>query len=209
MKKKWLIILFISGLFLLIGCGITEELDRSKETVDSLKTALTEQKESFQTVESLLQKTNQLLDKKINTSKTADLFEEQEGNLYQNYSQRQLLLKKMEKAQKTITQAKKDLDKIISKNGVDVPNDQLSLISQSIEIINSNFESYQVYLNTSFDQEKRLYSSLPITNFEEQASIVGRTFGSISLSTEEATANINYSLGLIRSFNKTIQSEKK
>lgn len=205
-------ILLAICVFIFSGCGITEELDQSKETVAHLKQNLEKQEKNYRnyqvfvdTIDTVFKDDQEAADGKLP-------FTEQKGSLYKNYKKRELLLQSMEKINTAIQNSRKQLEKIVQQKSVDVPNNDLKHIAESLEIMESNFSAYEAFIKTANEQETRLYDNYPVDDLEVQRSIIKRTYGSVSLVTEESEANISYTLNLIDSFQKstaTTTSQKK
>lgn len=211
MSKKWLFSFLILPLLFLTACGITEELEQAKNSVADLKTALTEQNDHYQQLSGYLEEIPEAFQADHDNDPDMTLFTNDDGEVFANLETRQTLHQTMRKTQKSIKNIQKDLERIVKKNGVDVNNSQLSLISRSLEIVTSNFDSLNVYFNTSVAQEKQFYDDLPMEedNLTEELSIIQRTYGAMDIVSEEAQANIDYTISLIKTFEKTAAQSKE
>lgn len=206
-------ILLATCVLIFAACGITEELDQSKETVAHLKQNLEKQEKNYRNYQVLVDTIDTVFkdDQEAVTDEKLP-FTEQEGSLYKNYKKREKLLQSMEKVNTDIQNTRKQLEKIVQQKSVDVPNNDLKHIAESLEIMESNFSAYEAFIKTANEQETRLYDNYPVDDLEVQRSIIKRTYGSVSLVTEESEANISYTLNLIDSFQKstaTTSSQKK
>ncbi|MGX7058607.1 hypothetical protein [Vagococcus humatus] len=206
-KTPYLVLFFIPLLFLLISCGITEELEMAKLTNTELTEQLTAQKKHYQTLEKLLQDLPEAIQQdqltlKEEKDETDSLYDNKEGEVYANYEKRQALLADMAQIQKEMSKQQKQLQKLVKKQGVDVDNKQLALIAQSLDIIFSDLNSINTYAESSFKQEADYFSQPLSEQTEEEATLIQRTYGSIHLLNEEAQPNIDYTLSLIKHFEK-------
>lgn len=205
-KTPYLVLFFIPLLFLLISCGITEELEMAKLTNTELIEQLTDQKKHYQTLEKLLQDLPEAIQQDQLTLKeeeeTDSHYDNKDGEVYANYEKRQALLTEMAQVQKDLSKQQKQLQKLVKKQGVDVDNKQLALIAQSLDIISSDFNSINTYAESSFKQEADYFSQPLSEQTEEEATLIQRTYGSIHLLNEEAQPNIDYTLSLIKHFEK-------
>lgn len=212
MRKKQIFVLLLLPLLFIAACGITEELEQAKTNVANLKTAVMEQSDHYQQLSAYIEE----IPEAFQTDRTEDpemgLFADETGEVFDNFQLRQELHTSMTETQQKIKKIKKELERIVKKNGADVNNSQLTLISRSLEIVTSNFDSLSVYVETSVTQEKQFYDDLPMDddNMEEELSIIQRTYGAMDIISEEAQANIDYTLSLINTFQKdTAKSKEK
>ncbi len=211
MRKKPLFGFLLLLLLFMTACGITEELEQAKTNVADLKSALTEQSDNYQQLSAYIEEIPEAFQTDRETAPAMELFIDETGEVFDNLQLRQELHSVMTKNQKNIKTIKKELDRIVKKNGADVNNGQLTLISRSLEIVTSNFDSLNVYVETSIAQEKQFYDDLPIEedNLDEELSIIQRTYGAMDIVSEEAQANIDYSLSLIKTFEKEAAQSKE
>lgn len=208
MKKITLFIGLILGCVILVSCGITEELEQSKKAVTELKTVLKEQEKDLDSFDLLVGNIIPTFKEDLETKAETGLFQTESGLLYENFTARQDLATEIAKRQKKIKSIKKELTRIIDKKAVDVDHQQLKLIVQSLTIILNNSDSFDLYATTGFEQEKELYDTLPVPNLEKQYNLIQRTYGSISLVTEETFGNIEYSISLIEQYLENTQQPK-
>ncbi|MBP1041566.1 hypothetical protein I6N95_11165 [Vagococcus sp. BWB3-3] len=211
MRKKPLFGFLLLLLLFMTACGITEELEQAKTNVADLKSALTEQSDNYQQLSAYIEEIPEAFQTDRETDPAMELFIDETGEVFDNLQLRQELHSVMTKNQKNIKTIKKELDRIVKKNGADVNNGQLTLISRSLEIVTSNFDSLNVYVETSIAQEKQFYDDLPMEddNLDEELSIIQRTYGAMDIVSEEAQANIDYSLSLIKTFEKEAAQSKE
>lgn len=211
MSKKRLFSLLLLPLLVITACGITEELEQAKTNVADLKSALTEQSDNYQQLSAYIEEIPKAFQLDREEDPDMGLFAEGEGEIVANLQLRQELHSNMLNTQKNIKTIKKELERIVKKNGADVNNSQLSLISRSLEIVTSNFDSLSVYVETSTIQEKQFYDDLPMEedNMNEELSIIQRTYGAMDIVSEEAQANIDYTLSLIKTFEKDAAQSKE
>lgn len=211
MRKKQIFVLLLLPLLFIAACGITEELEQAKTNVANLKTAVMEQSDHYQQLSAYIEE----IPEAFQTDRTEDpemgLFADETGEVFDNFQLRQELHTSMTETQQKIKKIKKELERIVKKNGADVNNSQLTLISRSLEIVTSNFDSLSVYVETSVTQEKQFYDDLPMDddNMEEELSIIQRTYGAMDIISEEAQANIDYTLSLINTFQKDAAKSKE
>lgn len=200
MSKKILFCLTFVAVTLLSACGITEELEQAKATVKQLKTTLTTQEAHY----------NNLIENisDIPTAFEADLlavpetgrFADGEGLIFDNLTERNELISHLTESNQAVIDSQKELKHIIKRNGADVDNRQLALVSQSLDIILGNYSSLEVYTTLNELQVEEFYGNLPTDDLDSKLSILERTYGSIEQVSEEAIANIEYSLSLVETF---------
>lgn len=209
MKRKWsTIFLFLSALFIFASCGITQELDESLASTKDLTSLIGQQEALINDLLKTVEKIQPSFEKDIDIQPKTGLFQKEEGDLYKNFTKRQELLKELTKGQKQIKQYQKEFKRISDKKAVDVDNDKLKLISSSLNIIHNNYDSLVLYMNTGFEQEETLYNNLPVDNLGEQASIINRTYGSVTMVAEEAVSNMEYTKSLIKQYEKEFAPKK-
>lgn len=211
MSKKRLFSFLLLPLLLLTACGITEELEQAKNNVADLKSALTEQSDNYQQLSAYIEEIPEAFQLDREEDPDMDLFADETGEVFDNLQVRQELHSTMINTQKKIKNIKKELDRIVKKNGADVNNSQLTIISRSLEIVTSNFDSLSVYVETSVSQEQQFYDDLPMKeeNMDDELSIIQRTYGAMDIVSEEAQANIDYTLSLIKTFEKDAAQSKE
>lgn len=207
-KRMFLKVLIFLPLFL-GACGITEELEQAKNSVNDLKVNIETQTKNYQQLSLYLNEIPEAFTTDMEASPETGLFPEETGAIFDNYTLRQELHQEMVSQQKAIKKHKKSLDQIIKNNGADVDNAQLKLISNSLSIIISNFDSLSIYVETSIAQEIDFYADLPSDNMAEELSIVQRTYGAMDIISEEAEANNTYTLSLIKTFIKEAPKSKE
>lgn len=208
MRNKLIFVLLIPVLWL-TACGITEELEQAKADVTDLTLSLTEQAKNYQELDNYIEAIPEAFIADLAVNPETGLFTEKTGEVYDNFILRQELASEMTDHQKEIKKIKKDLDRIVKKNGVDVDNAQLKLISRSLKIVTSNFDSLQVYIDASVVQEEEFYEQMPTDKMAEELSIIQRTYGAMEIVSEEAQANITYTLSLIKTFEKEAIKSKE
>ncbi|WP_314060176.1 hypothetical protein [uncultured Vagococcus sp.] len=211
MSKKRLFSFLLLPLLLLTACGITEELEQAKNNVADLKSALTEQSDNYQQLSAYIEEIPEAFQLDREEDPDMGLFADETGEVFDNLQVRQELHSTMINTQKKIKNIKKELDRIVKKNGADVNNSQLTIISRSLEIVTSNFDSLSVYVETSVSQEQQFYDDLPMKeeNMDDELSIIQRTYGAMDIVSEEAQANIDYTLSLIKTFEKDAAQSKE
>ena len=207
MMKKIVMALLMSCLFILTSCGITEELDQAKSNVAELKIALKTQSEHFKEMGSRITRINDALESDLNEKPQTGLFPDEEGLVFENYQYRLTLEDKITDQQKSIITLKKNLEKIIKQNAADVNNDELKLISDSLDIIDNNYKSLKNYCDTTFNKEEEFYSDLP-EKLDSKLALLERNYGAIYLVTDEGQANIKYTTDLITTFEKNAKKSK-
>lgn len=208
MKKIVSLSIILITSLTLAACGITEELEQAKEAVNNLKTTLTTQGQQYEELIANISEMPEAFAADLEVEPETGLFPEETGDVYRVISTRQELLATMTETNKEVTKLKKELQRIIKKDGADVDNKQLSLINQSLDIVISNFTSLEVYHATSEQQETDFFGDLPSDGLNGQFSIISRTYGSIEIVSEEALANLEYSLALIDTFEKQAPESK-
>lgn len=201
MKKIRSSIFFLLGaLIVLSACGITQELDESLAATKELKTNLTEQKKILEELLTAVEKIHPSFEKDLETQPETGLFNEEEGSLYKNFNLRKDILSELEAGQKSLNKIQKEVQRISDKKALDVDNDKLHLISSSLQIIINNYDSLILYMNTGFEQEEELYTNLPVDNLDDQGSVIYRTYGSVTMVTEEALSNMTYTTSLVKDY---------
>lgn len=198
---KRLLTLFCLSLAVIIftGCGITEELEQTKNELGDIQRVLGEQKILYKNINKAISTLTDDFNFDFKASKGASLNPDEHGKTFSNIEDRKQLLADLETQNKELNKKKNNLDSLIKKNGVDVDHAQLKTIINSIEILNSNFTSLKSYSDTNFKQEADFYSHLP-KNLEDQLSLITRSYGAIDLIADEAQANIDYTNKLIKDF---------
>ncbi|MGO3731676.1 MAG: hypothetical protein ACTJHC_00720 [Vagococcus sp.] len=210
MKRKLSLTVFILiSILFLQSCGITQELDQSIEVNDALTSTIKEQELLLKDLIKTVEKIEPAFEKDLEIKPGTGRFIDQEGDLYINMEHRKKLLASLEKGKKQLTRHKKELNRIVSKEAVDVDNKKLQLISSSLSIIESNYDSCQSYLETGFEQEETLYTQLPVDDLPSQASILERTFGSVQMVAEETISNMEYTKNLVQEYQEYATSHKK
>ncbi|MGO2082647.1 hypothetical protein [Vagococcus sp.] len=206
----------VIGLFILAGCGITQELDQSVTATTEISSTLELQEKEMTQLSELTRQLEKDIEKDLKEQENPGFFEEELGRTYKNVEKRSLILDNLSSYQKELKNLGKTLDKIISKKAVDVDNKQLQVIYNSLSIIENNYEALILFLTTGLEQEEIFYQSLDPTSVADvidegsnPASIIERNNGSILLLTEEASGNIDYTLNLIEQFQKNAQTKKK
>lgn len=209
MKHKWsAIFLFLSTLLIFTSCGITQELDESLASAKDLTSVIGQQEALINDLLKTVEKIQPSFEKDMDIAPETGLFQKEEGDLFKNFNKRQELLKELSKGQKQIKQYQKEFKRISDKEAVDVDNDKLKLISSSLNIIHNNYDSLVLYMNTGFEQEEALYSNLPVDNLSGQASVINRTYGSVTMVAEEAVSNMEYTKSLIKQYEKEATPKK-
>ncbi|MEG0284955.1 MULTISPECIES: hypothetical protein [Vagococcus] len=209
MKQLKMTILLISTLLFVSACGITQELDESLTVAKNLETTIKEQKDTMKELLNLVERIIPSFEKDLETEPEVGLFVNDEGALYKNFSSREELLTELQSGQKDLVKLQKEVQRISDKNAVDVDHNKLNLISSSLQIILNNYDSLTMYLETGFEQEKELYLNLPVDNLDDQGSVINRTYGSVTMVGEEAISNMNYTLNLVKTYQKEAVSQKK
>ncbi len=203
------IFLFLSTLFILTSCGMTQELDESLDLSKELTLVIGQQEALMNDVLKSVEKIQPSFDKDMDIKPETGLFQSEEGDLYKNFNKRKELLEDLKSGQKEIKKYQKEFKRISSKKAVDVDNDKLQLISSSLNIIHNNYDSLILYMNTGFEQEEALYNNLPVDNLDGQGSVINRTYGSVTMVAEESVSNMEYTASLIKQFEKQAASTKK
>ena len=200
MLKKILFSLMCFSLVFLIACGITEELEQAKVSVKELKATLKHEETLYDELIANLSNISAALKEDLTAQPETGRYPDGEGAIYNNFEERKELLAEMTNLNQEIIKSHKELSRIVKKNGADVDNKQLTLINQSLDIIIGNFASLEVYTNLNETQADEFYRNLPAENLETQLSILHRTYGAIEIVSEEAQANIEYTLSLVDKF---------
>ncbi|QIL46936.1 hypothetical protein G7081_07525 [Vagococcus coleopterorum] len=202
MTKKPLLYMSLAAiLFLLVGCGITQELDQAKTELNSAKDTMANQKNTYKQLEDSVATFAQDLRADLANSKNKAFSETDKQLNLEKLAHRQELLKELEDQNKTLMQQKKQLIAINKKNGVDVDYDSLKQITNSLAILKSNFEAVESFATVNFEQEEDFYNDLP-KDPEAELTMIERGYGSMALIAEEAQANIDYTTKLIKEFLK-------
>lgn len=210
MKRKWLAISFLlSTLLFITACGITQELDESLEVSKELNIIIGQQESIIKDLLKTVEKIEPSFNKDIDAKPKTGLFQDQEGDLYKNFNKRKELLDELLAGQKEVKKYQKEIKRISSKEAIDVDNDKLNLINSSLKIIENNYDSLILYMETGFEQEELLYENLPVDNLSEQGSIINRTYGSVTMVAEESISNMQYTSNLINKFIKQSSLDKK
>lgn len=206
MNKKFKYFLLSTVLLVLFSaCGITEERDQTKDSLQILEKQLPKQKKNYETLRNLITKRHDAYTKEISTEKKqAFPYDKKTGTLYENVTERKKLSKKMKQIHTDIQKQRKLLQKIKKKKSADVPNDQVKELTQSLEIVENNYASLELYLATGQEQEDELYQNLKEATVNDD-TIIGRTYGSAAMVCEESEANIDYTLNLIHDLQKTLK----
>lgn len=200
---------FIGTLFLLTACGITQELDESLAATKELQTTITEQKKILENLLTAVEKIQPSFEKDIDVQPETGLFNDEEGALYKNFNLRKDILSELETGQKSLSKIQSEVQRISDKKALDVDNDKLHLISSSLQIISNNYDSLILYLNTGFEQEEELYTNLPVDNLDDQGSVIYRTYGSVTMVSEEALSNMTYTVSLVKDYETQAAIHKK
>ena len=209
MKRLWTVLLLISTLILMTSCGITQELDESLTASKELQTTINEQKNIMKDLLTNVERILPSFEKDMEENPETGLFNEEEGALYKNYNNRQDIFSELQAGEKDLNKLQKEISRISNKGAVDVDNDKLNLISSSLQIIINNYDSLTLYMETGFEQEEALYTNLPVDNWEEQGSVIYRTYGSVTMVAEEAISNMSYTLSLIKDYQSTAATQTK
>lgn len=197
--KQRILLIGIAFVFVLTGCGITEEKDQTIELLNSLSTQLENQETNYQDISELINNISDDFNDDLLKRPETGLFYKETGDLYENFTQRQEIYKKMQNEQKNIETSIKHLNSILSKNAVDVPNTQLKLLAQNLHLIEDNYKAFIVFIDTGFDDEEELYNNLPADDLSDRQYIINRNYGSATILSEEAIANITYAKSQIES----------
>lgn len=210
MKRKWsTIFLFLSTLLILTSCGMTQELDESLDLSKELSSVIGQQETLMKDLLKTVEKIQPSFEKDMDAKPDTGLFQDEEGDLYKNFTKRKELLDELTAGQKEVKKFQKEFKRISNKKAVDVDNDKLQLISSSLNIIHNNYDSLILYMNTGFEQEEELYNNLPVDNLEGQGSVIYRTYGSVTMVAEESVSNMEYTASLIKQYEKQAASTKK
>lgn len=210
MKHKWsAIFLFLSTLLFLTSCGMTQELDESLDLSKELSSVIGQQEALMKDLLKTVEKIQPSFEKDMDAKPDTGLFQDEEGDLYKNFTKRKELLDELTAGQKEVKKFQKEFKRISNKKAVDVDNDKLQLISSSLNIIHNNYDSLILYMNTGFEQEEELYNNLPVDNLEGQGSVIYRTYGSVTMVAEESVSNMEYTASLIKQYEKQAASTKK
>ncbi|MFW7431604.1 hypothetical protein [Vagococcus carniphilus] len=210
MKHKWsTIFLFLSTLLFLTSCGMTQELDESLDLSKELSSVIGQQEALMKDLLKTVEKIQPSFEKDMDAKPDTGLFQDEEGDLYKNFTKRKELLDELTTGQKEVKKFQKEFKRISNKKAVDVDNDKLQLISSSLNIIHNNYDSLILYMNTGFEQEEELYNNLPVDNLEGQGSVIYRTYGSVTMVAEESVSNMEYTASLIKQYEKQAASTKK
>lgn len=202
MTKGLKLLVFLFTTLLLTGCGLTEELEQAKSEVKDLNTNLANQKDYYKTLEQLIELLPSDFDSDVKKLSKEELLTNKEGAIYRNLTLRQELQPKMAAEQAQIKKKQRRLQTIIKRHAADVDNKQLKRLSNSLDIIMSNFESLEVYQTTITKQETAFYDDFPSDDLDEQLFIIEQTYGALDLVCQEAQANINYAQSLVKQFEK-------
>lgn len=186
-------------MFTLVGCGITEELEQTKSELTDIQEMLVEQKEQYKQINQAISTLTDDFNFDFKESHGKSLDPNGSSKTFTNIEDRKKLMADIEDKNKALTKKKKALSTLIDKNGVDVDQSQVKTIINSLDILNSNFDSLKSYTETTFKQEEEFYSHLP-KKMEDQLSLITRSYGAIDLIAEEAQANIDYTNKLIKDF---------
>lgn len=209
MKQLQTTVLLITTLFFMTGCGITQELDESLTASKELQTTLTEQKKIMKDLLASVEKILPAFERDMAEKPETGLFNDEEGALYKNFTQRQDLLSELQAGEKSLQKLQKEIQRISDKKAVDVDHDKLNLISSSLQIIINNYDSLVLYMETGFEQEEALYTNMPVDNWEEQGSVIYRTYGTVSMVAEESISNMAYTTSLIKAYQQSAESQTK
>lgn len=210
MKHKWsTIFLFLSTLLFLTSCGMTQELDESLDLSKELSSVIGQQEALMKDLLKTVEKIQPSFEKDMDAKPDTGLFQDEEGDLYKNFTKRKELLDELTAGQKEVKKFQKEFKRISNKKAVDVDNDKLQLISSSLNIIHNNYDSLILYMNTGFEQEEELYNNLPVDNLEGQGSVIYRTYGSVTMVAEESVSNMEYTASLIKQYEKQAATTKK
>lgn len=210
MTKGLKLLFFLFSLLLLTGCGLTEELEQAKNEVQALDTNLENQNDHYQTLSQLIELLPTEFEKDLKNIPEEALLTDPDGSVYRNVTLRQELKPKMTAEQADIKKKQRRLNTIIKRNAADVDNKQLKRLSNSLDIVMSNFDSLEVYQETIEKQEKAFYEDFPKDDLEEQLFIIEQTYGALDLVCQEAQANISYSQSLLKEFeHEAVKSKAK
>lgn len=209
MKKTMVLLTTLFITLLLTSCGMTQELDSAMKTTSELKKELTTQKQQIDTLIELTRHSKKAFDADLAEKPEAGLYATKEGKLYRNVQKRQQFIETLTGQQKKIKQTKKALTSIAHKEAVDVNNQQLLSIANSLDIITNNYEASILNLESVTTLEDTLYQQLPVDNLDTERSTIERMNGSIILTGEETLGNIDYSLNLINTFQKEASVTKE
>lgn len=206
MKKQiQLVICFTLSLMTLVACGMTQELEQSLDTTKELSKQLTNQYDTMQSTISLSEKIIKAYETDIEQFAGDNILEE-DSELFKNYSKRVDILEEINKDKKKLGSYKKELERIVNNQAVDVDNEALTTIRDSLDIIINNIEAIKPSMESSLSQEKELYQDLNEEAIVEKIPLLERTNGSIILLAEETCSNILYTKDLINNFQKSAQS---
>lgn len=200
MSKKILLCLSIFAVMLLSACGITEELEQAKETIKQLKTTLTTQEDHYINLIDNIGEIPAAFEADLIAVPETGRYADGEGDIYDNLTERGELISQLADSDQAVIDSQKELKHLIKRNGADVDNRQLALVSQSLDIILGNYSSLEVYTTLNKLQVDEFYGNLPTDDLDSKLSILERTYGSIEQVSEEAIANIEYSLSLVETF---------
>lgn len=204
--KPRIFLVCLSLIIAMVGCGITEEKDQTIELLNTLSTQLSNQETNYQDTSDLINEIPDAFEDDLLKRPDTGLFYKETGDLYANFVKRQELYDSMQDEQKQIVSSRKQLKSILSKNAVDVPNKQLKLLMQSLQLIEDNNKAFIVFIETGFDEEEELYNNLPSDDLSDQQYIINRNYGSATILSEEAMANITYAKSQIASILESTQS---
>lgn len=199
MKKIMILFGMVVSLMSLTACGITEELDQVKTNLNDVQTSLTEQKALYKQLKIAISTLTDDFESDLKKSKGASLDPEGDSKTFKNVEERKQLLATLTDENKNLMSLKDNLVSLNKKNSLDVDHAKLKLIINSLDILNSNFDSLKAYADVNFSQEDDFYSHLP-KNIEDQLSLIERSYGAIDLIADEAKANIAYTSKLIKDF---------
>lgn len=207
MKKQiQLVICFTLSLMTLVACGMTQELEQSLDTTKELSKQLTNQYDTMQSTISLSEKMIKAYETDIEQFAGDNILKEEGSELFKNYSKRVDILEEINKDKKKLGSYKKELERIVNNQAVDVDNEALTTIRDSLDIIINNIEAIKPFMESSLSQEKELYQDLNEEAIVEKMPLLERTNGSIILLAEETCSNILYTKDLINNFQKSAQS---
>ncbi len=207
MKKQiQLVICFTLSLMTLVACGMTQELEQSLDTTKELSKQLTNQYDTMQSTISLSEKMIKAYETDIEQFAGDNILKEEGSELFKNYSKRVDILEEINKDKKKLGSYKKELERIVNNQAVDVDNEALTTIRDSLDIIINNIEAIKPFMESSLSQEKELYQDLNEEAIVEKIPLLERTNGSIILLAEETCSNILYTKDLINNFQKSAQS---
>lgn len=207
MKKQiQLVICFTLSLMTLVACGMTQELEQSLDTTKELSKQLTNQYDTMQSTISLSEKMIKAYETDIEQFAGDNILKEEDSELFKNYSKRVDILEEINKDKKKLGSYKKELERIVNNQAVDVDNEALTTIRDSLDIIINNIEAIKPFMESSLSQEKELYQDLNEEAIVEKIPLLERTNGSIILLAEETCSNILYTKDLINNFQKSAQS---